>query len=166
MDSLEQIAEYVRLATGYDLEALRTKRRDTYRAAARQVFCYFARQSQHSLYKIGAFINMDHSTVVHSVRMIKEKRGIDFIIKNYVKEYEIMSKKKQIIELEPPSYNQMEESVLLTGFECPLCNGRGWVNDYGIRETTQIDCERCSGSGRLQVMVRAVWEAYSGTIEK
>ena len=159
MESLEQIAEYVRRVTGYDPDALRMKKRDTLRVAARQVFCYFARKNKYPLWEIGKFIGIDHATVIHSVRMMEEKRETDKIVKYYVKEYEVMSKKKQMIELEPPSYHdQTEEKMLLTGFMCPQCNGRGWVMEYDVREDTKIDCPRCRGSGRLAAKVMIVWE--------
>jgi len=159
MESLGQIAEWVCKATGYDLAGLRLKRRDVFRVAARQLFCYYAHKEKHSLWAIGAFVDIDHATVAHSVKVIREKKEIDFIVKNYVRAYEIMSKKKQIIEIEPPSSSdQAEERTELSGFYCPICNGRGWRLEYGIRETDKVLCDRCGGSGRLKVRVVLLWE--------
>ena len=164
MESLEQIAECVRRVTGYDLEALRVKKRDTLRVAERQVFCYFARKQNYSLSEIGKFIGIDHATVIHSVRMIEEKRETDDIIEYYVRRYEVMSNKKQIIEIEPPSHNQVEEKTTLVGFACPQCNGRGWVMEYDVREGAKIDCSRCSGCGRLTATVVVSWKAENESV--
>jgi len=159
MQSLQQIAEYVRLATGYDVDALRVKKRDTFRVAARQLFCYYGRLSRHSSSVIGAMVNIDHVTVLHSARRINEMKDTDIIIKNYINKYEAMSNKKQVFEINPPAHENRLEADELKGFECPTCAGRGWHFDYGERETRQIKCVRCAGTGRLRAWVTIEWEA-------
>jgi DnaJ-class molecular chaperone len=69
-----------------------------------------------------------------------------------------MSKNKQIIEVTPPEYGNCKEGVVLSGFDCPRCSGRGWVPDYGIKETVRTGCERCGGMGRLRANVSIEWE--------
>jgi hypothetical protein len=159
MQSLGQIAEWIFLATGYDVDALRTKRRDTFRVAARQLFCYYARASGYSCGAVGEFLNIDHVTVSYGSRRIGEIKETDGIIKNYINRYEIMSKRKQIIELCPPGYADSQESSTVTGFVCPKCSGRGYVMEYDGREPDRIDCPRCGGSGRLRAKVSIWWEA-------
>jgi ATPase involved in DNA replication initiation len=158
MKSLEQIAEYIRLATGFDIVALRTKNRNTYRVAARQLFCYYARLSGYSLKVAGTFLCIDHATVLHGSRRVKEMKDTDEIFKTYIKKYE-MSGKKQIVELVPPDYGRTEESSEFSGFVCPHCNGQGHVMDYGVKEQSKIDCPRCGGSGKLRAKVQITWEA-------
>ena len=158
MQSLEQIAERIRLVTGFDIAALRTKKRDTFRVAARQLFCYYACLEGHTLYETGSYALRDRGTVAYSLKNIQEKKDTDKIIKNYVDKYEIMSKKRHIIEIAAPDYGT-EESDILTGFPCPACNGRGWHFKHAPSGSTQADCVRCSGSGRLRAKVQITWEA-------
>jgi hypothetical protein len=158
MQSLGQIAEWIFLATGYDVGALRTKRRDTFRVAARQLFCYYARASGYSCGAIGEFLNIDHVTASYGSRRIKEMKETDDIIKSYINRYEIMSNKKQVIELCPPDYSDNREGSTVTGFVCPKCSGRGYVMEYGEREPNRIDCPRCGGCGKLRAIVSIWWE--------
>jgi hypothetical protein len=159
VQSLEQIAEGVRLATGFDIERLRIGRRDTFRVAARQLFCYYARAEGYTLNKIASYVYMDHATVLYSVRRIKDIKDVDMIIKDYIGKYEIMSRKKQIIELRAPEYGATVERETVTGFICPKCSGRGYLIDYGVKESRNVTCPGCGGSGRLQARVTIEWEA-------
>ena len=72
-----------------------------------------------------------------------------------------MSKKKQIIELEPPGYDDMTEISQFADFACPKCNGSGKLRDWDARrdEKAYYECPRCGGSGRLQAKVQIVWSA-------
>ena len=94
---------------------------------ARQLFCYYARLEKYSCMEIGNFLNFDHVTVSHGSRKVEEMKDTDDIIKNYINKYEIMSRKKQVIEVSPPGYGVDEENDLLKGFMCPKCSGRGYV---------------------------------------
>ena len=159
MERLERIAERLGDATGYDVEALRMRRRDMYRVAARQLFCYYARAEGYSYGRIGAFVRISHSSAIHGVKRIESLKEIDSIVKDYIRRYEVMSKRRQMYEVCPPDYNWPEEEDTLKGFCCPLCNGRGFHLDHGARETQKVTCGRCSGTGRLKARVMIRWEA-------
>jgi len=88
MRSLAEIAERVCIATGYDIDAIRAKKRDLFRVVARQIFCYYARLEGYSLNEIAFYISIDHVTVHYSSRMIEEKKGFDKIIRHYINKYE------------------------------------------------------------------------------
>ena len=152
------MAEHIHLSTGYDLDALRTKKRDTFRVAARQLFCYYAKLEGYSLNVIGSFIHIDHVTVLHSVRRVNEIKDTDKIIRDYVDKYEAMSKQTHIIEIVPQKYDNKPEKEELTGFDCPTCSGRGWHWNHE-RETTKEACSRCGGSGKLKAKVTILWES-------
>lgn len=159
MQTLERIAEHIHLATGYDIDALRTKERDTFRVAARQLFCYYASMEGYTYEIVGSFVNRSGCAALHAAQKIKDIKETDAIIKNYIDKYEIMSKKKQVAEIYPSEYDNRDESTPYTGFSCPTCNGRGFHFDHGVRETRRTKCERCAGSGRLRAKVTIQWEA-------
>ena len=159
MKNLERIAEHIYLATGYDLGALRTKRRDTFRVAARQLFCYYASLEGYPYRVAGDFVNISYSAALHATGKIKSVKDTDTIIKNYIQKYEIMSRNRKIIEILPPEGGLYSERDVLTGFKCPSCSGRGWHWDYCGRESSQIACPRCSGSGKLRAGINIEWEA-------
>ena len=153
MERLERIAEHVCGATGYDLAALRMKSRDVFLVAARQLFCYYARAAGYPLVRIGAFIGVHHSTALYSATRIELIKDIDRIVKDYVKRYEIMSKRKAVIEITPPECQTFESDVV-RGVFCPLCAGGGIVEADGV-----IKCGRCGGSGRLRAYITISWMA-------
>jgi hypothetical protein len=158
MKSLAEIAEQVCSATGFTMGELRSSCREMMLVAARQVFCYYAKEAGYSSTVTGKFINKDHDTVLYSVNKVKELRDSDLIIKNYIKKYESMSVLKRIIEIQPPDYIDIEKSEEY-GLICPKCNGRGYVFDYGISDKKKIDCDRCHGTGRLKALITIQWEA-------
>ena len=159
MQTLEQIAERICLATNFDLTALRTRGRDEYRVAARQLFCYYARLEKHKYETIGRFVHIDHATAIHGYKRIEGMKDTDALFKEYIYKYETMSKRKQIIELIAPDYKNGVENDTFNGFSCPACNGRGWNLDHAPRGSTKIDCTRCGGSGKLRAKVTIEWEA-------
>jgi uncharacterized metal-binding protein (TIGR02443 family) len=73
-----------------------------------------------------------------------------------------MSRIKKIIEVIPPDYGHDAERYIMTGFECPKCNGRGYTMEWGERECRHVECYRCGGSGSLQATVRIEWESQKG----
>ena len=160
MESLEQIAEQVRLATGFDVKALRSKNRDVFRVAARQLFCYYARVAGYTSGRIGGYLLIDHATVLYSANQVVLMKETDRIIKEYVKKYEIMSNRKQIIEIMPSEYDFVNEHEIIRGFACPTCTSRGFNIDRGIKgDNIHIACPRCEGTGRLRATVMINWEA-------
>jgi ATPase involved in DNA replication initiation len=159
MQTLEQIAERVYLATNFDLTALRTRGRDEFRVAARQLFCYYARLEKYKFKEIGKFVHIDHASAIHGYKRVEGMKDTDALFKGYIYKYEIMSKRKQIIELIAPDYENGVENDTFNGFSCPACNGRGWHLDFVPGGSTPVDCPRCGGSGKLRVRVTMEWEA-------
>jgi DNA-directed RNA polymerase subunit RPC12/RpoP len=71
-----------------------------------------------------------------------------------------MSRKKVIIEVWPPDYENYEEKSVAGGFTCPRCAGRGWLADYSdVKDYRQVECSRCAGTGLLRARVAIAWEA-------
>ena len=158
MKSLEQIAEYVRMSTGFDIEGLRLKKRDMLRVAARQLFCYYARLSGYSLTETGNFLNIDHATALHGANRIELMKDTDKIIYGFITGYE-MSEKKQIIEVSPNKFVHNVEQLFLYDFVCVSCNGRGDHVEYHGKETEMIECPDCKGTGKLRAKVVINWES-------
>ena len=155
MERLERIAEHVCGATGYDPEALRRRSRDVFLVTARQVFCYYARGAGYPLGRIGAFIGVHHSTVLYSANRIDLIKDCDRIVRDYINKYEIMSKRKQVIEITPPPddvESEIDLPTCMSGFVCPTCSGKGITGDSG-------KCTRCCGSGHLRAFVSICWGA-------
>ena len=158
MESLEQIAERVGLATGFDIAGLRLKRRDVYRVAARQLFCYYARLSGHTLTSAGAFVNVNPATALYGANRIELMRDTDRIIDGFIKCYG-MSEKKQVVEVSPNKFVHDTERIYLYDFVCVSCNGSGNHVAYHGKDASVIECSRCKGSGRLRAKVVISWEA-------
>lgn len=73
-----------------------------------------------------------------------------------------MSRKKQVIELEPEGIGK-EELFSLHPVRCASCAGRGYfteeVDRYEVKETP---CSYCEGKGRIYATVYVCWQPYAG----
>jgi hypothetical protein len=70
MQRLEQIAEQIRLATGFDIAALRSQRRDRMCVAARQLFCYYACREGYTQTDTAAYIDVVHNGELSGMRLV------------------------------------------------------------------------------------------------
>ena len=53
-----------------------------------------------------------------------------------------MSTQKYIIEIEPPTYQQVRETMEFRNYRCPVCNGRGgFTEQVGHDESKTIPCD-------------------------
>jgi predicted RNA-binding Zn-ribbon protein involved in translation (DUF1610 family) len=93
---------------------------------------------------------------------VEEMKQSDTIIRNYINNYEIMSKNRRIIELAPPEYGVVAEREELRGFLCPKCGGSGYRMDYGVRDAHRIECPTCGGVGKLRATVTIEWAPDAG----
>ena len=72
--SIKTIAEMVESRTGQTLNDLRSGRRDRKLSYARHVFWYLARKhTKKSLPLLGSFLDKDHTSVIHGIRMTKKR---------------------------------------------------------------------------------------------
>lgn len=70
-----------------------------------------------------------------------------------------MSRRKSIIEVAPPRFQELRESIILTGYLCPVCNGRGQFDEeIGREEYRTIACDYCQGTGRVRAEVLISWK--------
>ena len=67
-----------------------------------------------------------------------------------------MSKKKQIIEVDPPG-RICTEMFALHPQTCSYCNGRGWFWADN-RDSHTIECPDCKGTGEVRAIVTLAWE--------
>lgn len=59
--------------TGISLEMMMSKKRDALTAKARRIYAYNARKmTNQSTQRIGAMVNLDHSSIINAVRVAKE----------------------------------------------------------------------------------------------
>jgi DnaJ-class molecular chaperone len=70
-----------------------------------------------------------------------------------------MSTIKNVIEINPPSGNTMEEVLRVFNQPCPSCNGRGFHIEYQGKEQVMKSCKRCDGTGKLQARIEINWSA-------
>ncbi len=76
--SLDLIADAVLVVFSITRDQFQSRNRKWHLTAARQYYCYFAKQSTDaSLAAIGSLIRRDHSTVWHSVRMATDRIVLD-----------------------------------------------------------------------------------------
>lgn len=71
-----------------------------------------------------------------------------------------MSTQKYIIEIEPPTYQQVRETMEFRNYRCPVCNGRGgFTEQVGHDESKTIPCDYCDGTGNVKAVVEIKWRA-------
>ena len=71
-EDLFEILSRVSTMTMVSIEKMRSKRRNRPIVEARQIFCKIAKEeTYYTLEEIGAIINKDHATVIHSCRTAK-----------------------------------------------------------------------------------------------
>lgn len=72
-----------------------------------------------------------------------------------------MSKKKQILEIEPDGHNKLE-SFAFWGFKCPYCFGQGsFSHETGKDQYEEEICNFCNGSGEVICSVVVKWFSQS-----
>lgn len=71
------------------LEELKSKQRLTHIRQARQVYMYLGKKYRiHSLQQVGALVNRDHSTVVHSFSAVIKDASVDPVLSADIREVE------------------------------------------------------------------------------
>ena len=74
-----------------------------------------------------------------------------------------MSTSKHIIEITPPKYQEISERKIFSGYECPVCGGRGGFSEQvGHDEYKTTTCDYCDGTGRVKAELVIKWGADYG----
>ena len=72
-NDLDAILSIICRASGVAKEDILSKSRKREVVAARQAYCYYAKQrTNHSLLVIGDLVDRDHATVIHSINKIED----------------------------------------------------------------------------------------------
>lgn len=74
-----------------------------------------------------------------------------------------MSTPKYIIEVTPPKYEQVRETMEFRNYTCPACNGRGgFTEEVGHDQYQTKTCNYCEGTGKVKAEVTIKWRADYG----
>jgi hypothetical protein len=69
-----------------------------------------------------------------------------------------MSKVKAIIEVTPETHQQVYYRETVSGFRCPVCNGKGGhTHQTGYDEWEGIHCDYCDATGKVKAEVSVEW---------
>lgn len=101
--TLNQILSRISSSLNISEELIKSKCRDSEITFARQVICYIATRicvPSYTLKNVGIFLNIDHSTVHYSLRMISDnvetnQRRSGIIVNELLAEFKIHEKQKQ-----------------------------------------------------------------------
>lgn len=75
-----------------------------------------------------------------------------------------MSTQKYIIEIEPPTYQQVRETMEFRNYRCPVCNGQGGFTEEVSHDHYQTkNCDYCEGTGKVKAEVTVNWRADYGS---
>ena len=80
-DRLESLLRFVCDKLGVTVASAKGEIRDSEIVRARQIYCYRAKEMGYTFKKIGAIINRDHTTVIHSCKVVSNRK-FDFKILN------------------------------------------------------------------------------------
>ncbi|WP_143813418.1 hypothetical protein [Parabacteroides provencensis] len=71
-----------------------------------------------------------------------------------------MSKQHHIINVTPPEYQQVHESMTFGNYTCPVCNGRGsFIPEQVAHNHWQSKtCDYCDGTGKVKADVQISWK--------
>jgi DnaJ-class molecular chaperone len=72
-----------------------------------------------------------------------------------------MSEIIEHLELNPPKHGHMEENMIGTPRDCPVCHGSGWfwMEDPVTTESVKKQCPHCDGKGQVVPYVFIRWGA-------
>ncbi len=71
-----------------------------------------------------------------------------------------MSTQKQLVEITPPDYQQVHETMIFRGYQCPVCNGQGaFIHYYAHDDYETTPCDYCDATGKLKAEVRITWNS-------
>lgn len=69
-----------------------------------------------------------------------------------------MSRKSEIITIEPPAYKTTPEVIEIKGFECPYCFGLGvWHEQVGYNQYNEHTCQVCKGEKEIKAVITIGW---------
>lgn len=74
-----------------------------------------------------------------------------------------MSTQKRIIEVVPPRFQEVWEKLVLPGYCCPVCKGRGGSSEQvGFNEYKETKCDYCQGTGMVKAEIQINWKPDHG----
>lgn len=74
-----------------------------------------------------------------------------------------MSTQKHVIEIIPPEYEQVRETMEFRNYVCPVCHGQGgFTEETGHNEYRTKTCDYCDGTGKVKAEVTIKWRADYG----
>lgn len=69
-----------------------------------------------------------------------------------------MSKKRNILIIEPPKYCTSSEHITFKGYECGYCHGAGpLVYDERCGDDVVKICPVCKGKGKIDAVIDITW---------
>lgn len=71
-----------------------------------------------------------------------------------------MSRKKTILELDPPGKRIYREVITTPPVTCPYCNGQGGFPRRDASGDYMERCPDCDGAGEVQATVTIDWKPY------
>lgn len=75
-----------------------------------------------------------------------------------------MSKETKSLVIEPGQFVKSgdKEMFIMSGYDCPRCNGTGYfvgAEETDPRVTVGFKCDACKGSGMMKAVVTIEWQA-------
>ena len=70
----------------------------------------------------------------------------------------IMSKTKQVLELNSPSMKTKHERLTGLVQKCNYCCGNGWFWGGDCKDPEKVPCPMCGGAGQMRLVITIDWE--------